>query len=141
VNPLEILVVVGQNQFAQLAFSGALGGLVRWIYELMFTAMPARFANRLVFMHIAVGCITATMVGRGFEPIFRPIVDFSQVDPVAATLMSGYFIGIAGLLLPALVIETVKRFYPGLFNKPPGDDVYPAEVDEADAAPPPKEGG
>jgi hypothetical protein len=114
----ELLSVLVGNQFAQLTFAGAVGGLVRWAVtrESWKSGLPA----------VGVGLVTAPIFGSAVIPLLAPVADFTNADPVAAVLMSGYVIGVGGLVLPMTIMDIIDKRRRML-----RDDQFVGEVGEA----------
>lgn len=81
----------------KFAISGAMGGIVRW--------MTLREGWRDGMVSVIVGAITSVYVGPAARPILRPIVDLTGVEPEAAASLSGFLIGVGGILVSGFFID------------------------------------
>lgn len=84
----------------QLAMSGALGGVVRW--------MSLREDWRTGLTSLLVGAICAVYLGPLAIPIIEPIVGKIVVDEASWQGLSGFIIGIGGIAVAGFVIDIWK---------------------------------
>jgi len=85
------------SPLGKLAIAGALGGVVRWLT----LKQPPLDGLISVF----VGAICALYVGPAIVPLLRPVVDFAGVDADAMRGLSGFLVGIGGILVSGFLID------------------------------------
>lgn len=90
--------IIGEK--GQLAISGALGGVVRW--------MSLREDWRTGLTSLLVGAICAVYLGPLAIPIIEPIVGKIVVDEASRQGLSGFIIGIGGIAVAGFVIDIWK---------------------------------
>lgn len=81
----------------QLAISGAMGGVVRWL------TLKERIGDGLV--SIAVGGITATYVGPIGVPLLKPLLGVLVDDTASQGTLSGFVVGLGGITATGLFID------------------------------------
>lgn len=94
--PFDFLNLTG-TAVGKLAIAGALGGVVRWL------TLKEKWTDGLV--SVVVGAITSVYVGPAAFPLLKPLIDFAGVEHEAAVGLSGFLIGVGGILVSGFLID------------------------------------
>lgn len=97
---------------ARLVVAGALGGVVRWL------TLKETWGDGLI--SVIVGSITAVYVGPAAFPILKPIIDLTGVEHEAAIGLSGFLIGLGGILVSGFVLDLWRARRKLLNHQDPG---------------------
>ncbi len=116
------------QEMTQLFIAGLCGGLVRW----GITMEPWRQALRIM----GVGAMSAAFLGRLAMPLLGEAVQWSGGPPEYTPMLAGFVVGVGGLLIPTLVMDTLARRRQLVIAGAPPEPIAPAPAD-----PPAAEGG
>lgn len=125
---LDFLLLLAAAPWAQAGFSGALGGVARWLYAIL---ADKGFSLGKGSATVALGLIMGAFFGEPFAPgVGGMLVSFHlAVDPERLPWISGFVVGASAVLFLGAAFDFLKKRAEVLTNsdggaqppKKPGD--------------------